>query len=412
MLVAVMPVMPVAPSFVMTMSIENFHGNQCGQQYGYMCSDLQNAYPAQEAQCQMPQEKRGEKRRVQSERQEAKNARQPQKKLKPKSKKQSNKVVIQVSQFLQPISPGAVAAQVGLQLDTTMICSDTEEGQKKAQEIIEKLSGSQEEIIIQQLLPRILTLSLASAAASKLVQVVITKAQGSTRNQIVEALAPHTVRLYQSPHGNYVLQKLVQSLPVQLLQGIIEKLKEVGWKAVTEHRFGCRVVERLLEHEMLLQDHSFAESVLENVDALCIHKYGHFVIRAIFEHAPILGKRVIAGILDKICSLAVDSRASYVVQSALEMCDPTDEEKIADVFLQSSDPSLEQIVCSKSGSYIAKAQLVNLRSDTFRLRMIERFRAYCDTLRIHPFGHRVAAAIGVEVPSKQYFLQANNEAAV
>jgi hypothetical protein len=57
----------------------------------------------------------------------------------------------------------------------------------------------------------------------------------------------HVREAIESPHANFVLQKLIETMPPSFTSFVLDEIRgHVDWAA--RHRFGCRVVARLVEH--------------------------------------------------------------------------------------------------------------------------------------------------------------------
>merc|ERR1719160_2245936 len=90
-----------------------------------------------------------------------------------------------------------------------------------------------------------------------------------------------------SHHGNHVLQKIIAVMPPHALHFILDELSSSpgGWPAVIKHRFGCRVVQRLLEH--LESQYELIEPivsvVVNDLEALARHPYANYVVQQLVE---------------------------------------------------------------------------------------------------------------------------------
>jgi len=67
------------------------------------------------------------------------------------------------------------------------------------------------------------------------------------RELIVEGLKDHVVECSMHPHGNHVIQRLVEVLPPPSLGFMVHALCDYGVKRVSRDKFGCRVIQSLLQ---------------------------------------------------------------------------------------------------------------------------------------------------------------------
>lgn len=91
-----------------------------------------------------------------------------------------------------------------------------------------------------------------------------------------------------SPHGNYVIAKVIEVLPPPLASFVVDELMGFAGK-MARHRFGCRIFCRLLEHHTMShganpQTCALVDELLDEAEELCRHTYAHHVIQSVLEH--------------------------------------------------------------------------------------------------------------------------------
>lgn len=123
--------------------------------------------------------------------------------------------------------------------------------------------------------------------------------------------------LAQSPHGNFVLQKLLITLPAPCL-GFV--LQECLPRAATcaRHIYGCRILQRLLEAYPLSSApmESLLEMLLgENFSELVTDPYGNYVLQHLLEVGRNQDKkRLIEKLVPRVEQYAVHRCASNLVE--------------------------------------------------------------------------------------------------
>merc|ERR1712232_505280 len=81
----------------------------------------------------------------------------------------------------------------------------------------------------------------------RVVQLALDVSSQQEASELAAALHGYVRRAITSPHGNYVIQKIIETMPMPMFAFIISELH--GHVAeVARHRFGCRIICRLLEH--------------------------------------------------------------------------------------------------------------------------------------------------------------------
>lgn len=255
--------------------------------------------------------------------------------------------------------------------------------------------------IIKWLQGTLLTLA-QSKHSCRVVQKALEVAGSMSRNKLVAELELHVEMLYKSPHGNYVLSKLVETVPSAALQPVIRQLQAQGPITVAKHRFGCRVLERLIEHCSEHEILGLIGPIIANSEMLCRHVYGNFIIQHLVEQgSPARRMSVLNHLLSHMPYLAMHRTASHVVQRVLEYSDKESLQMIVAVLLCAESPnSFVDIACSRYGSFVTE-QFVNLR-----LRSPECFdKVHCylaenvEKLGQGLYGKRVAECFGLDVPS-------------
>jgi len=146
----------------------------------------------------------------------------------------------------------------------------------------------------------------------------------------------------RSPHANYVLQRIIEVMPVAHSAFIAQELRGVAVE-VACHKYGCRIFCRLLEHAGN-QDGPVAllDEALLQAGLLCRHAFGHYVVQSILEHGlPRQHHAIVAVLCSDLPSFAKSRNGCYVIEDAFAYCDAEDKQALVDAFL---GLSLEQLV--------------------------------------------------------------------
>lgn len=236
-----------------------------------------------------------------------------------------------------------------------------------------------------------------SRPGCRVVQKALEVAGAKWRDKLVAVLGQFIVELYESPNGNHVLTKVVEVVPSAALGSIIQKLREKGASSVARHRFGCRVLERLIEHCSERELKGLLDQIITDAEMLARHQYGNFVVQHLLEHGTVEQRKTITErLINSMPRLAMHRTASHVVQRLLDYSDEERQHMVLASLLQAEVPaSLVEIACSRYGSFVAE-QLAGLgvTREPVRQRLAERLV----DLGGSPFGRRVAERFGLEVP--------------
>merc|ERR1712232_1036722 len=122
------------------------------------------------------------------------------------------------------------------------------------------------------------------------------------------------------------------------------------------HRFGCRLLCRLLEHGVSHSKAALFGEILADAGSLCIHTFGNYVIEHFLEFGLPEQRREVARALHAdATSLAQHRYGSRIVEKALEACSGDDQAAIIDALLTSGElPTLAE---NQFGCFVVKALL-------------------------------------------------------
>jgi hypothetical protein len=163
----------------------------------------------------------------------------------------------------------------------------------------------------------------------------------------------------RSPHANHVVQKLVEVLPLPSLSFVAEEMLGAG-PEIARHRYGCRVLCRLVErHAGTTAAHmdELVEELLAEGAELARHTFGHYVIEMILQTGNAYQRRQICAALRvELMRNAKNRSATYVVEKALAICDEEDRRSMIQELFGSPE-SLVSLVENQFGCHVAKAFL-------------------------------------------------------
>jgi len=156
------------------------------------------------------------------------------------------------------------------------------------------------------------------------VQLALEAAQSDqARAAIAAELEGHVWEAVRCPHANHVIQKCVVAMRPVDLQFILDELMAgsgppSGASQAARHRYGCRVVERLMEHCPPDQVRPLMQSLIADGVALSRHPYGNYVMQHLLEHGPADQRRSLIRLLAQYPqATGSDCYARAVISKAL-----------------------------------------------------------------------------------------------
>mmetsp|Transcript_147158 Transcript_147158/g.382544 ORF Transcript_147158/g.382544 Transcript_147158/m.382544 type:complete len:304 (+) Transcript_147158:120-1031(+) len=204
--------------------------------------------------------------------------------------------------------------------------------------------------------------SLAQEAQGcRQVQQALTEARDDEeRMALVEELHGHIRKLSRCPHGNHVIQKCIVVMPPSSLQFIIAEIMDgVKLSSVARHKYGCRIVQSLVEHCLPEQVHDLVSHLLDEFSELIKPGFGRFVLEKLLRH--VTGQqqiRLTELIEQSVPDLACHQSGCAILGAALECGDLADRCRLAEFILEASD-QIAFLVDTKYGSSIL-TNLLNL----------------------------------------------------
>ncbi|CAJ1376877.1 unnamed protein product, partial [Effrenium voratum] len=152
------------------------------------------------------------------------------------------------------------------------------------------------------------------------VQTALEAASEDVRVALVAEIAGHVLDAMRCPHANHVLQKCITCSRPQHCQFIIEEIMTCkGFvELASRHKYGCRIIQRLLERCSGGQVEGIAAAILSDVGGISRHPYGNYVLQNLLEHGTPAHRRKLAQeLVREIVPICQDSFGSAVVAAAL-----------------------------------------------------------------------------------------------
>jgi len=192
----------------------------------------------------------------------------------------------------------------------------------------------------------------------RLVQKALMVASQQQRERLAEALLPHALELYTSANANYVLAKFIEIMPPSRVTCIALTMRG-RIAAVARHRFGCRILERLMEHCSEQELGFLLDEIQADLEALARHQFGNFVVQHLLEHgSPPRKHAAMQCLFMYLPQHLTHKTASHVVQFFLEHADHEWQAAIVDAMLAArGGDSLEAVAASRYGSFVVRQLL-------------------------------------------------------
>lgn len=223
---------------------------------------------------------------------------------------------------------------------------------------------------------------------------VQTMLEEASNDEARTAIAMHmhgrAAEAMRNPYANYVLAKIITTLPPQRCQFIIaELMAEKDVSQVARHKFGCRIVQRLFERCCPEQVKPLANVILQDFASVSRHPYGNYVIQNLMDNGTVAQKHAIFAMIHAdVASLSSDVFGCTVLCAALDPKRPREvTQRIARVI--AGDPGLLVFTaCTRHGHGTIANVLKVLEGDEVEA-VRNSLRAEINTLRASRFGRNL-----------------------
>ncbi|CAH2057512.1 unnamed protein product [Thlaspi arvense] len=156
--------------------------------------------------------------------------------------------------------------------------------------------------------------------------------------KMVEELDGHVMRCVRDQNGNHVIQKCIECVPEEHIQFIVSTFFDQVVNLST-HPYGCRVIQRILEHcKDPTTQSKVMDEILGSVSMLAQDQYGNYVVQHVLEHGkPHERSIIIKELAGKIVQMSQQKFASNVVEKCLTFGDPSERQLLVNEMLGSTD---------------------------------------------------------------------------
>lgn len=215
------------------------------------------------------------------------------------------------------------------------------------------------------------------------------------RMALTTELVGHVWDAIKCAHANHVLQKCIATIRPQAAQFVIEELTQrgpVGAPQAARHRYGCRIIQRVLEHCASEQVQAMVEDLLADAVSLSAHAFGNYVMAHIVEHCDADTVLRLTSILEEhFPKMAADGYAGGVLGAALAKATNTGRQSLAHALCK--DPQhLTIMACSRWGHAAVKQALL-LADPPIRRTACAELSRRSDRLRSSRYGRLVGTFV-------------------
>jgi mRNA-binding protein PUF3 len=175
--------------------------------------------------------------------------------------------------------------------------------------------------------------------------------------EMTKELEPEITRTIRDQHGNHVVQKVIELVPRKHLDFIMKAFKG-HVTPFASHTFGCRVVQRMLEHGTDDDRAKIMTELYPSFQLLITDQFGNYVAQHVIENGNREDQaRVIQVVLSQLLTLSKHKFASNVVEKCIEFGTAQQRSAIRErLTAVGSDgtSALQQMIRDQYGNYVIR----------------------------------------------------------
>ncbi|KAF8654193.1 hypothetical protein AX16_003722 [Volvariella volvacea WC 439] len=210
------------------------------------------------------------------------------------------------------------------------------------QKLFEHGTQVQKTVLANTMEGHVLTLSLqmyGCRVVQKAIEYILPEQQGS----FVRELEPHVLKCVKDANGNHVIQKLIERVSPDRL-AFVNAFRGNVYELST-HPYGCRVLQRCLEHLPDDQTRPLLDELHKYTINLMQDQFGNYVIQFVLEHGkPQDRAQVISRLRGQMLQMARHKFASNVCEKALVCADSESRKQLIDEIMTPKQDGVSPIV--------------------------------------------------------------------
>ncbi|GAB2274399.1 hypothetical protein Dimus_009165 [Dionaea muscipula] len=240
----------------------------------------------------------------------------------------------------------------------------------------------------------VLSLSLQMYGC-RVIQKAIEVVDLDQKIKMVQELDGHVMRCVRDQNGNHVIQKCIECVPEDAIHFIVESFFDQV-VTLSTHPYGCRVVQRVLEHckDPNTQD-KVMDEIMGSVSMLAQDQYGNYVVQHVLEHGkPHERSTIIKELAGKIVQMSQQKFASNVVEKCLTFGGPNERELLVNEMLGTTDENepLQAMMKDQFGNYVVQ-KVLETCNDQQRELILTRIKVHLNALKKYTYGKHIVARV-------------------
>eukprot|EP00443_Scrippsiella_acuminata_P057279 CAMPEP_0115536586 /NCGR_PEP_ID=MMETSP0271-20121206/87853_1 /TAXON_ID=71861 /ORGANISM="Scrippsiella trochoidea, Strain CCMP3099" /LENGTH=516 /DNA_ID=CAMNT_0002969283 /DNA_START=57 /DNA_END=1605 /DNA_ORIENTATION=- len=191
------------------------------------------------------------------------------------------------------------------------------------------------------------------------------------------------------PHANHVLQKCILTLRPEASQFIVDELGQGRVLLAAQHKYGCRIVQKVIEFLTVGQTIELVERLLQEVQKISRHAYGNYVIQHLLQHGTRQQReRILKTIACDVRGFAMDPYGVAVIGAVLQHGSAFEKCELSAALVAEDEKLLLSMACLRLGHSNIRWVLDALSPEA-QLKAMQHLRSQASVLRSSRFGRQV-----------------------
>mmetsp|Transcript_140588 Transcript_140588/g.356945 ORF Transcript_140588/g.356945 Transcript_140588/m.356945 type:complete len:518 (-) Transcript_140588:100-1653(-) len=210
------------------------------------------------------------------------------------------------------------------------------------------------------------------------------------RMAIALELRGHIWDALRSPHANYVVTKCIATLPAASLKFIVDEIPADIAPQAAKHKFGCRIIQRIVEKCTSEMVNGLVEAILADFTAVARHPYGNYVAQNLLQNGTADQKqRIVKMVETDIRGLTSDSFGCTVVNASLSAKAPKEGQVVIARAMANEPGLLLFAACTRHG-HVAASRVLDVLQGQELVNARTMLLDEVQSLRASRFGRNVA----------------------
>lgn len=175
--------------------------------------------------------------------------------------------------------------------------------------------------------------------------------------QLVKELEHNVLKCVKDQNGNHVVQKAIERVPAEHIQFILNAFTGQV-QILATHPYGCRVIQRMLEHCEEPTQSAVLQEIHASASSLILDQFGNYVAQHIIEHGRQEDRaKLINLVISQLTIFSKHKFASNVVEKSIQFGSKEERHKIVasiTVVNDKGESPSQALIRDQYGNYVIR----------------------------------------------------------